>query len=194
MESAGGAWQTTVLQCRAESGDSFIPVQLAWPSTPPRPLEQWCQGFYCPTPGLGPSAVPSSCLRDLSALLRRRGQGRGRKGTQWGSKKPECPAARPAAHVLFIRTVRAGLADVPSCSGCQRDQCSSYLWLRGPGQGAVVPRDLGSRIAHRGCASPGSTGSPELGAGKVPGRLCCDAPGTAALQPSESCCPRGACE
>lgn len=192
--SIGERWRSLANNCAAvlcrERGQLYT-LQLAWPSTPPRPLEQWCQGFYCPTPGLGPSAVPSSCLRDLCTLprRRRRGKGRGRRGAQWGSKRLEWPGARPAAHVLFVHSpgrvwpvfqlpwMPAGSMQLLSLA--RRD------WHKGP----LFP-GLGSCITRQGCAYPGSKGSPKIRAREVPGGLCWH-PGTPAVQP---CRPRGVWE
>lgn len=85
-----------LLQCCARGARQLYTRAAGLAFPPPRPLEQWCQGFYCPTPGLVPSAMPSSCLGDLNALLRRRGAGERKKRSlmgQQGAKVPSCPRA-----------------------------------------------------------------------------------------------------
>lgn len=155
-----------MLQCRAGSGDSFIPVQLAWPSTPPRPLEQWCQGFYCPTPGLGPSAVPSRCLRDLSARLRRRGKGREEGEEPNGAARSQSTLVPALLPTCCLSTVPGGLGPCSQLLWMPGDQCSSYLWLAGTGTRGCCSCCLGSSITHQGCACPSSQGSPKIRAGE----------------------------
>lgn len=132
LECAGGAWQTTVLQCCAGSMGQLYTRAAGLAFPPPRGLlNSGVRDFIVPVLGWSLRWCPVAVWGIWTHCWGGGGRGEEEKEPNGAARSQTAQPPSPLPTCCLSAESQAGLADVPNCFGCQQNQCSSYLWLTG---------------------------------------------------------------